>query len=216
MKHSKIYLIILLLIIFIYISPVSGEIVKKPTTYRILVDQYHGFYRIYEVYNKSLGRTINYQNGTLNINKGDTIIWINDAVPDTKLIIINQQKLWGNNSGELKWAYKQFNYTFDKSGLYDVYIKGHSKSQFRQQIIVGRPLEYTNINKKSINVSKNVNSTTKENLNNSSKTKTKVLNLTNKSNISKNDKGEIKLTMVLSPILLVAILSTIHILKRKR
>lgn len=145
----KIYIIVL--IMFILISPVTGEdnqSVNNNTTYRVLVDQHHGFYRVYQVYNATSSNTIYYENGTLNISRGDTIIWINDAVPDARLTIVSEEKLWDWHDGTLKWSYKQFAYTFNKSGIYDVYIK--ERPSFQQKIIVG-PLDNTNITNKTVN-----------------------------------------------------------------
>lgn len=140
----KIYLIILIMIILI--SPVIGENNQSTnnTTYRVFVDNTYGFYRVYEA---NSDRSIEYENRTLNISKGDTIIWTNDAVPDTKLTIINKQNLWEKHEGELRWNYKQFKYIFNKSGIYDIYIKEYSR--FKQKIIVG-PIE-TTVNNKTVN-----------------------------------------------------------------
>lgn len=90
----KIYFIILMMII--QISPTIGEDNQSTNnaTYRVLVDHTYGFYRVYEANNAT--SVINYENRTLNISKGDTIIWLNDAVPDTKLTIVNKQNLWEN------------------------------------------------------------------------------------------------------------------------
>lgn len=139
----KIFIIILIMISQIF--PVIGEDNQSTnnTTYRVLVDNMYGFNRVYGVENAA---PIEYENRTLNISKGDTIIWINDAVPDTKLTIINKQNLWDKYSGELRWGYKQFRHTFNKSGIYDIYIKEYSR--FQQKIIVG-PLDI--ITNKTIN-----------------------------------------------------------------
>ena len=135
----KIYLLILMMIL---IPPVMGGDNQSTnnTTYRVLVDNTYGFYRVYAVNNIA---SVSYENRTLNISKGDTIIWINDAVPDVKLTIISKENLWGKYDGELKWNYKQFIHTFNKSGIYDIYISEYSN--FQQKIIVG-PIETINNN----------------------------------------------------------------------
>lgn len=111
----------------------TGEYAKNYTIYRSLVDQFDGFYR---VYNATSGKAVPYSNYTLNINNGDIVAWLNDGVPDSRLTIISSQKLWDNNTGDLKWAYKQFSYAFNKSGTYEVYIRQYP--DFRQKIVVGQ------------------------------------------------------------------------------
>lgn len=189
---KKVYIIVLLVIISVSIHPVVGEhnqstnnqSIKKSISYRILVDQYHGFYR---VYNASSDKAVFYQNDTLNINKGDTITWLNDAVPDTKLTIISRQKLWNNYSGELKWAYKQFSYTFNKSGIYEIYIKERPK--FRQKIIVDSPKISSITNIKNNTVKTN---TTKSNTNNTKTGQTiNIKNNTVKTNATKLNDNKI-------------------------
>lgn len=207
-KHLKnvrklyINIILLLMIMSVYIYPVmsgdnnqftKNQSDKKQINYRIAIDQYHGFYRVY-VANKS-GRVVPVSyNGTLNISKGDTITWMNDAMPDARLTVISQQKLWADNSGILKWAYKQFSYTFNKSGIYDVYIKENSK--FKQKIIVG-PIESNPTNTTKTNMSNpNYKNVTKSNVTKSNDTKSnatkdsskvtgisKIINKTNSSKI---------------------------------
>lgn len=139
----KIYFIILMMSILI--SPAMGEDNQSNnnTTYRVFVDNTYGFYRVYAVNNMA---SVSYENRTLNISKGDTVIWINDAVPDTKLTIMNKQNLWDRHDGELRWNYKQFIHNFNKSGIYDIYISEYSR--FQQKIIVG-PIE-TTINNKTV------------------------------------------------------------------
>ncbi len=144
--------IFIILLISILIPLAMGEDNQsKNTTYRVLVDHTYGFYRVYEIN----GATVNYENRTLNISKNDTIIWINDAVPDVKLTIISKQNLWDKYEGELKWNYKRFSHTFNKSGIYDIYIKEYSR--FQQKIIVG-PIETI------VNKTVNVTNVTKPNL----------------------------------------------------
>jgi len=45
------------------------------------------------------------------------VVWINDAIPDRRITIVNKQKLWNDNNGTLKWFDKQFGYSFIKSGI---------------------------------------------------------------------------------------------------
>lgn len=171
----KIYVIvILLMMISISISPVIGEYnqsidnksIKRPLNYSVLVDQYHGFYRVYNVMSNKI---VPYQNDTLNIYKGDTITWRNDAVPDYRLTIISQQKLWDNNSADLKWAYKLFTYTFNTSGIYEVYVRQYTK--FGQKIIVG-PIELNSTNTTKVEKTNKVSGQSSKNVSKSNSSKT--------------------------------------------
>lgn len=230
--------IILLIIISISISPVIGgndqtinnqsinnksisnQSIKKQINYRIAIDQYRGFYRVYIANTSGRVVTVSY-NGSLYITKGDTITWMNDAVPDARLTIISQQKLWSDNSGVLKWAYKQFSYTFNKSGIYDVYIKENSK--LKQKIIVG-PIESGPANTTKTNSSsnyKNVSKPGSSNITNKNNTPkmanvsivnvSKVTNSDNLTNTSKSDekKNERNSAFVILPI--AAIISIMYI-----
>lgn len=160
----KIFIIVLMMSVLI--APAMGEDNQSTnnTTYRVFVDHTYGFYRVYEA---NSDRSVEYENRTLNISKGDTVIWTNDAVPDTKLTILNKQNLWGKHGGELRWNYKQFKYTFNKSGIYDMYISEYSR--FQQRIIVG-PIEITDVTNKTINQTdvNNSDNKTKTNTSNSS------------------------------------------------
>lgn len=165
--------ILILLMMMLLISPVIGvenKSVNDSKTFRVLVDQYNGFYRVYEVYNVSLAKAVMYENGTLNISRGDRIIWISDAVPDTELTIMSKEGLWDKYNGSLEWSYKQFIYTFNKSGIYEIYVREFSR--FRQKIVVG-PIEIEN----NTNMTINQTNVTKPNLTVDNKNKT-VTNLT--------------------------------------
>lgn len=155
-KMKIVYKIIILLIMtFIFIYPVIGDdnsSTRKPVTYVTLVDK-TGFYK---VYNAALGRTIPYQNNTIDIYKGDTVAWVNDE-PDKRLKIVSDQQLWNNKSGLLPWEGKEFIYTFNESGIYDIYIEGYS--WLNQTIIVG-----------PIDLNPTTNSTVELNSTNSTKT----------------------------------------------
>ena len=176
---KKIYIIILIMM-SISISPVLGvdnQSINNSKTFRILVDQYNGFYRAYEIYNVTLAKAAPYENRSLNISRGDTIIWINDAVPDTELTMVSKEGLWDKYNGTLKWSYKQFIYTFNKSGIYEIYVKEYPR--FRQTIKVG-PLDIENVN----NTNNTINQTniTKQNstVDNTNKNKT-IINTSNNS-----------------------------------
>lgn len=142
----KMYItVVLLMMISILISPVIGDdnSTKKPVTYRVFVDNQQGFNRIYDI---TLNKPVYSQNRTLNIYRGDTIIWTNNI--DKRLTIVSEQKLWDNKSGLLAWEYKGFNYTFTGPGIYNIYIKEYPT--LKQKIIVG-PIEPDSTSKNMTN-----------------------------------------------------------------
>lgn len=106
--------------------------VRTPVVYRSDVDSDYGFYRVIDTTSK---KPFVYENKTLNIYTGDTVIWVNDATPDERLTIISEQDLWANTSSILRWNYQQFNYTFTVPGIYSVYIREYPRLQ-HQKIIV--------------------------------------------------------------------------------
>lgn len=117
-------------------NKIPGNISNVPNvtsvTYRSSVDQDYGFYRVIDI---TTHMPASYENNTLTINIGDTVIWENDATPDEPLTIISEQGLWGNRSAYLRWNYQKFNYTFNQSGTYSVYIKEYPREK-HQTIIV--------------------------------------------------------------------------------
>lgn len=154
-KRYKI--IILLIIMYVLMSPgiaVDNKPIKDPIIYRVFIDQYYGFYRVFEENDKLLGDEIDSGfdtsnktlNATLNISRGDTVIWTNDAVPNKKMTIVSKEKLWNiskekvfdRENGTLNSNGKEFSYTFNKSGIYNVYVK--ERPILKQKIIVG-PLD---------------------------------------------------------------------------
>jgi len=78
-----------------------------------------------------------YENLTLDIYSGDTVIWINDADPDERLTVISEQGLWNDTSGILRWNYQEISYTFAQPGTYGVYIREYTR--LRHQKIVVSP-----------------------------------------------------------------------------
>ncbi len=102
------------------------------TTYKADVDQDYGFYRVVST---DKNQSVDYVNKTLIVNVGDNVIWINDATPDWPLTIMSEEGLWGNRSAYLRWNYQKFNYTFNKTGEYNFYIREFPRLQ-HQKIIV--------------------------------------------------------------------------------
>lgn len=109
-------------------SPTPTPVSRKPLLYKAYVDQDYGFKRVIEAnYTPFV-----YDNLTLNIRTGDTVMWINDASPDERLTVMSEQNLWNVSSGLLRWNYQHFNYTFTQPGTYGFYVKeyprlGHQK-----------------------------------------------------------------------------------------
>jgi len=112
-------------------APTSTPVLREPLIYKTFVDQDYGFKRVIEINY----RPFVYQNLTLNVSAGDTMIWVNEANPDEKLTIVSEQGLWNYTSAILMQNYKQFNYTFTQPGTYGVYIKEYPRIP-HQRIIV--------------------------------------------------------------------------------
>lgn len=131
-------LAISLMVMYMLICPVialENQPIKEPVTYRVIIDQNYGFYRIYEIHDKISSEATYAENGELNISKGDTVILINGAVSDNMLTIISEEHLWNDDEVILKYSGKEFSYTFYNSGIYNIYIKEHPL--LKQRIIVG-------------------------------------------------------------------------------
>lgn len=98
----------------------SSSYNRVPDTYKVFVDGYHGFYRVYNV---NTGEELiggEYEDKTINIRVGDIVIWSNED-PTESFTITSEPRLWSNKTGYLKPA-KKFNYAFNQTGMYDIYI----------------------------------------------------------------------------------------------
>ncbi len=104
--------------------------VRVPAVYKSYVDDTYGFYQIRE-----LNSTIppSYTNYTLMIHAGDEVQWISQT--DYTITIVNEQGLWDNTSAKLRWSYQEFDYTFNQTGTYGVYIMEYPRIP-HQKIIV--------------------------------------------------------------------------------
>lgn len=121
------------------ISNITPENISNITTtvYRSLVDQDYGFYRVNDI---TSSKQVSYDNNyTLTIYVGDSVIWVNDATPDEPLTIVSKDNLWGNRSAYLRWNYQKFNYTFNQSGIYDIYIREYPR--LKHQTVVVKDIE---------------------------------------------------------------------------
>lgn len=162
----KIYRVIISLIIMSilisHVIAIDNQSIKEPTTYKVFIDQYFGFYRIFEMDGTLFGNEIDSGfnssnkslNATFNISIGDTVIWVNDAVPSKVMTIVSKEKLWNlskekmwdSENGSLQHNGKEFSYTFNKSGIYNVYVK--ERPILKEKIIVG-PIDMNETNPKS-------------------------------------------------------------------
>ncbi|PWB51258.1 MAG: hypothetical protein C3F06_10595 [Candidatus Methanoperedenaceae archaeon] len=122
------YVIIFILFSFI-VLPVKAE--TGSTTYTTYMDSKFGFYKVRDITSNSI---FSYDEHTLTINQGDTMIWKNDDDRDKAISIVSDEKLWSDNIGHLGRYNAEFKYTFTAPGEYTFRI-----SQFQgQQIIIVR------------------------------------------------------------------------------
>jgi len=121
-----------------------GDIENGSITYKSLIDEYKGFYK---VFNEQTGKYITYENYMLDINVGDNVIWINDDATDT-VTIISEQNLWNDDEGTLVYTGRRINYTFGSTGIYTFHLKENESLQ--QIIIVSNADNITNMTEDNI------------------------------------------------------------------
>lgn len=194
----------------------SGNLSNRtPDSYRVFVDGYHAFYR---VYNLKTGEEVIYDGNDdriLNIYVGDTVAWSNED-PSESLTIVSSEKLWTNRTGYLSTG-KRFSYTFNKTGMFDVYVR--QSQMLPHQTIIVDPLNLTS-NKTAIDkaqddaINKTVifkkNETTNKSINKTENLRSKITIKTYRR--PKNIPG---FELALGVSIIVAI-SMIYILKRKK
>ena len=127
-----------LILMSMLISPVvaiDDQQFRDPITYRIIVDQDYGFFRIYKMTdNKISSDYIIPENNTLIISEGDIVTFASDSKSDQRLTIVSEEQLWSDEDGSLAYAGKEFSYKFDNSGMFNVYIK--ENPSLEQKIII--------------------------------------------------------------------------------
>src|SRR5659263_4464 len=96
------------------------------------VDDLYGFYKV-AARNGSVPYDINTH--TLTINAQDSVRWRSTTQNNYILTIVSQEALWDNSSSKMKAELSYFNYTFDKPGEYEVYLKEFPRLA-HQKIIV--------------------------------------------------------------------------------
>jgi plastocyanin len=183
-KNISIVLLVMTLFMTLPIRAISNndttDNVSNVTaiTYRSFVDQDYGFYSVLDI--TTLKKAPYDINDTLTIHVGDTVVWINDATPDEPLTIISKDNLWGNESAYLRWNYQKFNYTFNQSGIYDIYIKEYPRIKHQTVVvkdtietikIVPTPTITLTVNP-TVNETENITSNASANKSNKSITKT--------------------------------------------
>ncbi len=106
--------------------------VRLPTVYKSFVDDTYGFYKVLAL-NTTTPAPYDINNKTLTLYVGDEVRWISDS--DYTITIASEQNLWDNTSAKLRWATQEFDYTFNQTGTYGVYIKEYPRVP-HQKIIV--------------------------------------------------------------------------------
>ena len=144
------------------------------TVYRVLVDGYHGFYRIYDI---TTEKEITPEDKEFNINVGDTVIWSNEDPIET-FTVVSDPKLWYDRVGYLNPG-KIFNYTFNRPGMFSIFVRQRSTLPY-QIIIVNVPTVNVPVsNEKSSRINETViyktnQSINKEDINNTEDNKSKI------------------------------------------
>lgn len=124
------YLVVIpILIIFTIPTAVTAN------TYKSYVDYDIGFYKITDI---TTLKPVKYDNRTLIINQGDSLLWVNDA-DDKSLTIISKESLFDAKYSFLRYYNNKFSYTFDTYGIYEFYIQENKR--FRQTIIVNKTID---------------------------------------------------------------------------
>ncbi len=109
-------------------TPVPTQI-REQKLYTSDVDEY-GFRKV-TVRNGSAP----YTNNILTINSGDTVKWVSVTDNSWYLTVVSKEGLWNNSSSMMKYRLRYFNYTFDRPGEYEVYIKEFPR-ETHQKIVV--------------------------------------------------------------------------------
>jgi len=103
---------------------------RTPAYYLADIDDMYGFRKV-TVKNGSAS----YSNHTLTINVGDNVKWISVSEENIPLTVVSVEGLWNNSSSFLKYSYRNFNYTFNQPGTFEVYLKDNPRIA-HQKIIV--------------------------------------------------------------------------------
>jgi plastocyanin len=103
---------------------------RMPASYIADIDDMYGFRKVTK-YNG----TASYANHTLTINAGDTVKWISVSDENIPLTVVSVEGLWNNSTSFLKYSYRNFNYTFNQPGTFEVYLKDNPRIA-HQKIIV--------------------------------------------------------------------------------
>ena len=153
MNKRKIYIMLMMMISLSILSGIVSGIenqsnqssMRDPIVYKSLIDT-SGFRKVLNMTSNNLAP---YQNNTLNIYKGDKVIWVNDESAEKRFTIISKQKLWKNESGVLGARDKQFSYVFNKTGTYIIYLKEYPELKSQRIIVESTNMVRTNTSKVS-------------------------------------------------------------------
>jgi plastocyanin len=131
----EIFKSIVFVLVLLLVYPALHVAAEGQAVYRVFVDEDYGFRQVRELN----GTPFVYENLTLVIKPGDTVIWVNDATDNSEMTIISEQNLWDNRSAYLRYTYHTFNYTFSEPGTYSVFVKENPR--IRPQTIVVKSIE---------------------------------------------------------------------------
>lgn len=178
---------------------------KTQNLYKIYVDGYYGFYRVYDM---NTGKRLidkEYEDKILNIRINDTVIWENED-PVESFTVTSAPKLWADTTGYLTPA-KRFSHTFSQAGTYDIYIR--QRQTLPHQTIIVSSLDSNKTIVDTANINKIVTYNEKSNeYTNDIKSKVTI-------RIYKKPKNMPELeTIMIMPI--IAIMSILILKRRKR
>ncbi len=103
---------------------------KETTTYIVWLDTYR-INRVRALRDSTyLHLPFGFDVYNITIHVGDKIRWVNDDSSDFPLTIISKEGLWTiRGENYLRWQGDSFEYTFNKTGTYTVYIKEYPRIQ---------------------------------------------------------------------------------------
>jgi len=69
----------------------------------------------------------------------DTVKWVSITDNNYYLTVVSKEGLWNNSTSMMKYRFRFFNYTFNQSGEYEVYIKEFPR-ETHQKIVVNHEI----------------------------------------------------------------------------
>lgn len=137
--RSALALLLFIGLLSIIITPYAAA--AAPSIYEVLVDDTYGFKQVRIIEPSKMA--FKYENLTLVLNAGDTVIWKNYAYSPSgnqsynnlDITIVSVQNLWDIRNSYLKYFGRSFNYTFNQPGTYEVYIKEYPRVRHQTVIV---------------------------------------------------------------------------------